>query len=124
MNKKGLTIVELLAVLVVIGLIAVVIFPVVTDNITDSQNKTEEVQKESMKEAAQSYIAENIGKTISFTSEDNNEEISLKTLIDEGFLTGEYKNPKTGKEYDLLNSKVIVTKDDNSYTYVVELVQK
>ncbi|MBE6160314.1 MAG: type II secretion system protein [Lactobacillales bacterium] len=124
MNKKGLTIVELLAVLVIIGLIALVIFPVVTDNITGSQKKSQEIQKASIKEAAESYVAENIGKTINFTEADNKEEINLNTLIEEGYLKGNYNNPQTGKEYDLETSKVTVTKDNNSYSYDVVLNTK
>lgn len=123
MNKRGLTIVELLAVLVVIGLIAVVIFPVVTSNINDSKDKTMKMQKASIKEAAESYVAENIGKKV-FLGENSVEEISLNTLINEGFLTGSYKDPIEGKEYDLINSKVIVTKENSSYTYSVELNKK
>lgn len=120
MNKKGLTIVELLAVLVIIGLIAVVIFPIVTDNIADSQNKTLEIQKASIKEAAESYVTENVGLTM-FLNNSTEEEITLNTLIEEGYLNGDYNNPINGKEYDLINSKVIVRKDNNSYVYTIEL---
>ncbi|MBO5138853.1 MAG: prepilin-type N-terminal cleavage/methylation domain-containing protein [Bacilli bacterium] len=122
MNKKGLTIVELLAVLVVIGLMAVVIFPVITGNINDSQNKTNEIQKASIKEAAESYVADNVGLNI-FLNKDT-EEITLNTLIEDGYLTGNYSNPKTGKDYDLINSKVTIKKENNSYIYTIDLVTK
>lgn len=122
MNKKGLTIVELLAVLVVIGLMAVVIFPVITGNINDSQNKTNEIQKASIKEAAESYVADNVGLNI-FLNKDT-EEITLNTLIENGYLTGDYSNPKNGKDYDLINSKVTIKKENNSYIYTIDLVTK
>ena len=56
--------------------------------------------------------------------ESNNEIIPLQTLIENGYLNGEYKDPLYGNEYDLNQSKVIVTKNNNSYEYEVELVIK
>ena len=40
MNKKGFTLVELLAVLVVLGIVALVCYPIVTKTINNSKNDT------------------------------------------------------------------------------------
>lgn len=123
MNKKGLTIVELLAVLTVIAMLAVIIFPIVTDDIKDSKSKAKNMQESSIKEAAESYVAENVGLTI-FSDDITTEEVTLNTLIEEGYLTGDYIDPVEDKEYDLEASKVTITKNNNSYTYLVELHTK
>ena len=123
MNKKGLTIVELLAVLVLIGLLAVVIFPTITSNMNDSKNKTQEIQKASIKEAAESYVADNIGLKI-FLNNNTEEVVTLNTLIEEGYLNGKYSNPQDGKDYDLMNSKVTIKREDNSYIYKIDLITK
>ena len=123
MNKKGLTIVELLAVIVVIGIIAVVIIPNVNNHKNDSQDTTIEMQKASIKEAAKSYVADNVGLTI-FLEDKKEETVSLYTLMDDGYLTGSYTNPKTGTKYDLNSSKVTITKENNSYNYTIELNTK
>lgn len=124
MNKKGMTLVELITVLVVIGMIAVITIPTIIKTINKSKEQTTDIQEASIKEAAESYVAENIGKTINFTEADNEEVINLNTLIEEGYLKGELKNLKTNKEYDLVNSKVTIKKENNSYIYTIDLVTK
>lgn len=118
MNKKGLTLVELLAVLVVIGLVSLIIYPNITKNMTNSQDKTIEIQKSSIKEAAKLYLADNVEIV------DTEIEVTLNKLVEEGYLTGEYKSPKTGKDYDLNISKVKIKKENNEYLYEIELITK
>lgn len=122
MKKRGFTLVELMAVLAVIALLAVIIFPVITNNIKDAKEDTRAMQMASIKEAAIQYVADNVG--VDSFLESNNEIIPLQTLIENGYLNGEYKDPLYGNEYDLNQSKVIVTKNNNSYEYEVELVIK
>ena len=67
-----------------------------------------------------------IGTYYNYTWEleaDNEEVINLNTLIEEGYLKGELKNLKTNKEYNLVKSKVIVSKnsDKKSYNYELKL---
>jgi len=120
MNKKGFTLVELLAVLVIIGLLAVTIIPVVTNNIIDSKEKTRDMQKSSIIEASKNYHADNIG-TLNIDSEDDIV-IPLQVLMDEGYLTDNYKDPVSGQNYDLSNSNVTIKKVDNKYDYELYLV--
>lgn len=120
MNKKGLTLVELMAVLAVIALLAVIIFPVITNNIKESKEDARKIQEASIKEAATQYLADNVGTNIFLSG--NVETITLQTLVDEGYLNGEYEDPETGKQYNLLASNVTITKSDNSYEYSIELL--
>ena len=117
MNKKGMTLVELITVLVVIGMIAVITIPTIIKTI----NKSKE---ENIKESANKYISKNVGLNIFIDDSTITEEITLETLVNEGYLKGELKNLKTNKEYDLVNSKVTIKKENNSYIYTIDLVTK
>lgn len=120
MNKKGITLIELLAVLVVMGLLATIVFVSVGGILGTSKDNTNSVQNKSIKEAAKMYLADNID-TIDFENE-TSVDITLSTLVQNGYLTGTLKDNKSGKEYDLYESTVTITKDGNSYTYTLDLI--
>ena len=121
MNKRGITLVELIAVLVIIGLIATIVLPNINKIIKDSKDTTENVQESEIIEAAKSYLADNIEDSISF---DNNQTatVSLDQLLTGGYLSREPKDLNTGEDYDLANSKVTIKKEGNKYTYTVSLI--
>lgn len=123
MNKKGMTLVELITVLAVIAIIAVITIPIITKTINKSKGQTIDIQESSIKQAANSYVSKNIGLNIFIDDSKLTEEITLETLVNEGYLKGKLRNLKTGKDYDLVNSKVIVTKnsDNKSYSYELKL---
>lgn len=121
MNKKGMTLVELITVLVVIGMIAVITIPTIIKTINKSKEQTTDIQEASIKEAANSYVSKNVGLNIFIDDSTITEEITLKTLVNEGYLKGELKNLKTNKEYNLVKSKVIVSKNSYSKSYNYEL---
>ena len=75
MNKKGFTLVELLAVIVIMALIMGLAFPAVTGMINSSNQKKYEAYEKSMTEYAKAYFDE------------TNTVIGLTTLKDKG-LTG------------------------------------
>lgn len=122
MNKKGFTLVELMAVLAVIALLAVIIFPVVTGTIKDTKKDTKKMQEASVKEAATKYVADNVGTNLFFSSTE--ETVTLQSLIDNGYLKGDFEDPTNGKKYNLTASKVTITKNDNSYNYKIELISE
>ena len=121
MNKKGMTLVELITVLAVIAIIAVITIPIITKTINKSKGQTTDIQEASIKEAANSYVSKNVGLNIFIDDSKLTEEITLETLVNEGYLKGELRNLKTGKDYDLVNSKVIVSKNSYSKSYNYEL---
>ena len=55
--KKGFTLVELLAVIVIIGLIATITSPIITDVITTSKRKSFEDSAITLTKAAQNYYS-------------------------------------------------------------------
>ena len=93
MNKKAFTLIELIAVITIIGLIATITVPIIWDAIKSSRDKAFERQKEMIIDAAKRYAADNatsIGETSSIT---------IGELKDKGYLsTKGISNPKDKKE--------------------------
>lgn len=123
MNNKGLTLVELIAVIVIIAILALIIYPQVTKQLSSMKNDTNIIEESSIKESAKEYLADHVGNELTFTN--NKETVTLETLINDGYLEGSTKNPKTGKNMDLINSKVVITRTGSlpnyKYTYQIEL---
>lgn len=120
MNKKGITLVELLAVLVLISIIAVIVIPIITGLLKDSKNDADTINKANIKEAAESYLVDNIGSTIDFST-NNTTTVTLQQLLAGGYISGDLKNQISGEKYDLNTSTVTITKENNSYIYTVNL---
>lgn len=111
MNKKGFTLVELLAVLVILGVVAVVCYPIVTRTINNSKNDLSVEQKNRIISAAKNYVAANIV--------DDSECVTVSELQTSGYLeSGDIKDPAGGT---LTGGVQITWSDANNqyeYTYV------
>ena len=93
MNKKGFTLVELLAVIVILGIIALITVPNVLKTINNSKGKLKTVQVETLKGACKNYVTKHAGDP----ALDDGTCISLATLYSEGFLDSDtYQNPDGG----------------------------
>lgn len=79
--KKGFTLVEIIGVIIILGLVAILIIPNVTDIIKDTNNLANDNQIATIKEAADLYSINNdLGK---YPEE---KIITFDTLISSGFL--------------------------------------
>ena len=86
-NKKGFTLIELLAVIVVLAIILVIAGSSVIDGINDSKEKAKYLAAKEIVSMAEAYFAVNTDKTY----------VSVKTLVDEGYLESDVTNPLTGE---------------------------
>lgn len=109
--KKGFTLVELIAVIVLLSLIALFTFPSVNKTIKDRKEALYNVQIDNIKASAVSYIDKN-----GLLKDNDKVIVTLCQLKQSGFTDEKIKNPINNK-YIPDDSKVIVTKDERIFIY-------
>lgn len=110
MNKKGFTLVELLAVFTIISIIMLIGLPSITKNLKNNENKKYENFKETVILATETYIENNrdlyplttVGQTLTVT---------IGTLKSEGLIREVPEKPDGTKILDTTTVKVTVNSD-------------
>lgn len=92
--KKGFTLVELLTIIILLGIISAIAFPIITDQVELAKNEAYEQTVNSIERAAKRYGATNI---LGYETEERS--LPLSTLISSGYLEeADLINPKTDKQ--------------------------
>ena len=87
-NKKGFTLVELLAVILLLGIIVSISIFTITSSIKKAREKSYQVTIKNIESQASNYLAENAGRLF-FVSNDDGKEfqcVTVQNLIDFGYL--------------------------------------
>ncbi len=108
MNKKGFTLVELIGVVVILGLIALIAFPALLNQINTSKNEVSESVRELVISSSKSYVEDDTQLAPKKYC------ITLEELIDGGYLTEGIVSSERDK---LQNKRVMVTYYNNKYNY-------
>ena len=98
MKKKGFTLVELLAVIIILSLVLVIAVPSVNKYIKQSKEKAYDAQISTIIEAAQAYASANSG--LLPRKEEFVVKITLGQLKSSGLIKEEVKNPNDDKYFD------------------------
>lgn len=108
MNKKGFTLVELLAVIVLIAIIASITTVIIKNVLKDSKNELTDLQKKYIEDAAeQYYIREGMSKNVNC--------VNVSELLEKDYFNSvEIKNPKNE---DNMTGSVKIVENANQYSY-------
>lgn len=112
MSKKAFTMVELLAVVAILGIISSIAYPKIINVIGNSRLTAYNVSKKNIVDSAKlKYLADVNSSIVT--------EYTVPDLVKDGYIKDSAKNPLTDQEYDK-NTKVLITNDngDISYNYV------
>lgn len=111
MKNKGFTLVELLAIIILLGVIALIVFPNINKVLSSSGEQANEIQKKQIIKAAQSWAAEHT----SSISEFEPYFLDVFTLVDEGYIgEDEVLEPTTDR---MLDGCVVINLSYDSYDY-------
>ena len=110
-KEEGFTLVELLAVIVILGIIVAIAIPAIGNVIGESRDKATEAEQELVVDAARLYVTTNLEGQV-----DNNQKISVYTLIDKGYLE-ELKEDSTLKSTETGGDYVLIKKEDGKINY-------
>ena len=116
MNKKGFTLIELMAVIVILSVIALITTPIVINVISNVRNELSNEQKQIIENAARMWGIKNL------SADDNNQpiknsevinSIAINNLKNDGFL--EKKDIKNEDEME--HAGVCISYDGNQFIY-------
>lgn len=94
--KKGFSLVELLAVVVILGLIVLISIPIVSSSINKAKEEARDIQIQEIIKAAKKYAIKN--SYILPTIEGNTKKLDIQNLIDENYIDAdEIIDPVTEK---------------------------
>ena len=117
MKNKGFTIVELLAVIIILGVVMFIATPNIIKILNDSKKSLGEEQKRAIERAARSWGVENL-----YIKYDNNNNpfasqdwVDIDTLIRDGYLKS--KTFKTLESNEDIESGVCIFFDSNQFSY-------
>lgn len=118
MSKNGFTLIEILAVIIIIGVVSLITMPVVQRNITKSRQQAYNNQIDNIVKAAKDWSSENLRNL----PENNNEKlnISLEMLMSLGYLEDNLVDPLTDK-YFSPDTVITIEKNNNNYRYKVNV---
>ena len=114
MNSKGFTLVELLAVIVILGLVMTIVVPNVASILNTSKDKLNDSQEEIIESAARQWGIEHVSLEGNAPSKSY---VDIQTLQNEGFL--EDKNIKNliDNESILPTTRICITYANNQFVY-------
>jgi len=117
MNQRAFTLIELLAVIVIIGVISLITVPVVTRLINENKMDVFKTHEKALETAAESYMSVNQNKLPEMIDETT--EVTLQELIDTGFIKP-MTSPNNKKKQ--CSGYVLVTQEkENVYVYTPHL---
>ncbi|MNC52396.1 Type II secretion system protein G precursor [compost metagenome] len=110
-NQKGVTLIELMAVVVILGIIAGVAGAAVTGSFSKAKDNTDAASQTIVREAVERYILENSVAATSY------HEITVKKLVDGRFLSS-YPKKSDGTFYTITvaDTTAVVTFNTNTST--------
>ena len=104
MKKRGFTLVELLAVVVILGLLLVVAIPQIQNQLLSKKSAVNAATLEMIYDATENYVSADpstFQKVYINSSEYTSYCIQLQDLVDAGKLEAPIKDYETGGEFDL-----------------------
>ena len=117
MKKNGFTLVETLAVIIVLSLFALITVPIIDKNLKESRNVTYDVQIDEVITAAKNWSVDHLNQLPSTVESPKN--VLVSELINGGYIESVIKNPKNNTKCIDGTTSVVITLNNvgGGYTY-------
>ncbi|MDD4643910.1 MAG: prepilin-type N-terminal cleavage/methylation domain-containing protein [Bacilli bacterium] len=117
--KRGFTLVEVLAVIVIIGVLGVIIIPPVLSSIEKSKKVAYDNLIENIEQTTQLYVRNNKDNIAGITVVGNTVVITLQNLVDAESLGTPVVDPRSKKEISLATTVSILVEPRGKYVVTV-----
>lgn len=111
MKNKGFTLIELIATIGLLGMLATITITISVRKINEIKEKSRDTMYKSIEESAKEYILDNGNEIQDFKLNDNTY-ITLQTLVENEYFTESLIDPTTKKSLPLTNY-IYITREDN-----------
>ncbi len=118
MKNKGFTLAELLAVIVILGLVAAITIPAVTKTLGETKSNLCEDQLKNIQEAARLYGSDHMLELPSIEGESIT--ITLGDLQAGGYIKEDLENPKNKQKIESSLNITITKQGNNKWKYEVD----
>ena len=99
LNNKGFTLVEVLAVLVILVVIMSIAIPNISSSLERSKSKQDDARKKILISAAELYVADNKNTVYNNLDGDGEYRISLDKLVENGYVTEDQVKDSSGDDF-------------------------
>lgn len=120
MRKKAFTLIELLAAIVILGLISLLLAPLVNDNIQRSSEQAYKVMVENVENTTRLYINNNRDLIPNINVAGTDTYILLQDLVNKGMTKAPVKDPRDGTDIPLTTKVFIYVLGNNKYDIFFE----
>lgn len=121
-KNKGFTLIEMLAVVTILGIITLIAFPYANNLLKKSKDNEYQRFLDDISLATEAYLVDNSDNYESLKQIGGTDYISLKNIVESGYLKSTTINPKTNEKIDLNTSVKVTLNEDKTYNY--ELMNK
>lgn len=116
MKQNGFTLIEMIAVVILISLISLIFLPTITNQIANKKQKISEVAETLIFNATELYMSNRVTEYPKTAG--NTYCVSLDKLVQSDYLSNPVKDMTTGKEIPLTNYVKITVNNYNEYEFV------
>lgn len=120
-NKRGFTLVEIIAVVVILALVGLIVVPAVLNSINNTKETAYNTMVNNIESVTKLYISENKGEIANINVINSNIKVSLQQLIDSGLIKAPIQDPMTGEPINPANKKIsvcVIGKNEYFVSYV------